>query len=183
MEALWNLEDKWKLTTQEAVGLFACTALVVIGLCTATILKKKKKKKNDRRKQMLELDHESVAGSIQIDWNEQNCHWVPVKKVLMGSVRWCGANKWGEGERPPPLLSFRRYEPGVGWQSHNSDSPVWQRPILMGEKCELPSFSGLILYDERGQVLDHSVDESSHNEITLQGKSTAVVKTMLKDLL
>ncbi|GKV04233.1 hypothetical protein SLEP1_g16420 [Rubroshorea leprosula] len=168
MEALWNLEDKWKLTTQEAVGLFACTALVVIGLCTATILKKKKKKKNDRRKQMLELDHESVAGSIQIDWNEQNCHWVPVKKVLMGSVRWCGANKWGEGERPPPLLSFRRYEPGVGWQSHNSDSPVWQRPILMGEKCELPSFSGLILYDERGQVLDHSVDESSHNEITLQ---------------
>ncbi|CAI0441025.1 unnamed protein product [Linum tenue] len=30
---------------------------------------------------------------------------------------------------------------------------VWQRPILMGEKCELPKFSGLILYDERGRPL------------------------------
>uniref|UniRef100_A0A0D9VFH7 Uncharacterized protein n=1 Tax=Leersia perrieri TaxID=77586 RepID=A0A0D9VFH7_9ORYZ len=29
--------------------------------------------------------------------------------------------------------------------------PVWQRRILMGMRCELPRFSGLILYDEHGR--------------------------------
>jgi hypothetical protein len=29
--------------------------------------------------------------------------------------------------------------------------PVWQRRILMGMRCELPRFSGLILYDEQGR--------------------------------
>lgn len=48
---------------------------------------------------------------------------------------------------PTPLLVKREI---VGGQSHNSTAAVWQRPILMGEKCELPRFSGLILYDQRG---------------------------------
>lgn len=30
------------------------------------------------------------------------------------------------------------------------DSPVWQRTILMGERCEPPVFSGLVFYDECG---------------------------------
>lgn len=30
---------------------------------------------------------------------------------------------------------------------------VWQRRILMGMRCELPRFSGLILYDEQGRRL------------------------------
>ncbi|XP_047050902.1 uncharacterized protein LOC124656148 [Lolium rigidum] len=32
--------------------------------------------------------------------------------------------------------------------------PVWQRRILMGVRCELPRFSGLILYDEQGRRLN-----------------------------
>uniref|UniRef100_A0A0A9FPY8 Uncharacterized protein n=1 Tax=Arundo donax TaxID=35708 RepID=A0A0A9FPY8_ARUDO len=35
-------------------------------------------------------------------------------------------------------------------------TPVWQRRILMGTRCELPRFSGLILYDEHGRPLQSS---------------------------
>jgi hypothetical protein len=38
-------------------------------------------------------------------------------------------------------------------------TPLWQRRILMGTRCELPRFSGLILYDEHGRPLQ----SSSHN--------------------
>lgn len=31
--------------------------------------------------------------------------------------------------------------------------PLWQKNILMGGKCQLPDFSGVILYDADGQVV------------------------------
>ncbi|XP_021288208.1 uncharacterized protein LOC110419467 [Herrania umbratica] len=184
MEALWDLEEKWKLTTQEAVLLLACAASAVVGLCAATVLKKKRKAQKKRM-----VDRDGVAdGAVQAKWCEPSCNWVSAKRVLMGSVMWSGANRWGERsfgweERPPPLLGLEGYDSCAGWRSHNSDSPVWQRPILMGEKCELPRFSGLILYDERGQLLDHSVKGGSDQQDTLQEKTTAAVRTTLRDLL
>ncbi|XWS10186.1 hypothetical protein CRYUN_Cryun39dG0053800 [Craigia yunnanensis] len=182
MEALWNLEEKWKLTTQEAVLLFVCAASAVIGLCAATVLKKKA-----RKKQMADQDP-VVDGLVHAKWCEPSCNWVSAKRVLMGSVMWSGANRWGEGsfsweERPPPLLGLEGYNSSVGSRSHNSDSPVWQRPILMGEKCEFPRFSGLILYDERGQLLDHSIKGSYDQENNPQEKSTEAVRTTLRELL
>ncbi|XVF79114.1 hypothetical protein PTKIN_Ptkin14bG0193500 [Pterospermum kingtungense] len=182
MEALWSLEDKLKLTTQEAIILFVCSASAVIGLCAATVLKKMARKKRMR-------DREQVAdGSVHGKWCDSSCNRVSAKRVLMSTVMWSGANRWGERsfgweERPPPLLGLEGYDSGVGWRSHNSDSPVWQRPILMGEKCELPRFSGLILYDERGQLLDNSINGSSDQENHPQAKPTAVVKTTLRELL
>lgn len=155
MEALWNLEDKWKLTTQESLLLLVCTAVAVVGLCTATILKRKAQKEKVTHKD------NCVNKSIDVKWTEPSCNWVSIKRVLVGSLRWSGAKKW-----EPQLLGLQEGGEGggVGWQSHNSESPVWQRPILMGEKCELPRFSGLILYDERGKLLDHSVKETFHND-------------------
>lgn len=38
-------------------------------------------------------------------------------------------------------------------QGQQHRSPVWQRAILMGERCKPPTFSGLILYDEQGNRL------------------------------
>jgi predicted acyl esterase len=32
-------------------------------------------------------------------------------------------------------------------------SPIWQHTILMGERCKRPTFSGLILYDDKGNPL------------------------------
>ncbi|XVF18454.1 hypothetical protein REPUB_Repub11eG0022900 [Reevesia pubescens] len=180
MEALWSLDEKLKLTTHEAVLLFVCTASAVIGLCAATVLKKKA-----RKKQMVDQDPVE-DGPVHTKWCEPSCTWVSAKRV--GSVMWSGANRWGERsfgweERPPQLLGLEGYDSRVGWRSHNSDSPVWQRPILMGEKCELPRFSGLILYDEKGQLLDRSIEGSSDQENNPQEKSTAIVRTTLRDLL
>lgn len=42
---------------------------------------------------------------------------------------------------------------GVQEQQMPHRSPVWQRTILMGERCKRPTFSGLILYDEKGNPL------------------------------
>ncbi|KAE8124642.1 hypothetical protein FH972_019508 [Carpinus fangiana] len=178
MEALWNLEDKLRLSTQKALLLLFCASFAAIALCTATVLKK-----TGRRKQL--PHHDMVAG----DDSMRSCSWVSIKKVLMCSMRWSRANKWegeriggrtnkweGEriGERPTPLLGLE------GWESHNSVSPVWQRPILMGDKCELPRFSGLILYDERGRLLNESQKEEN---TTRQVETAAAVRTTLRDLL
>ncbi|OAY54483.1 uncharacterized protein LOC110610789 [Manihot esculenta] len=190
MEAMLNLEDKWNLTTQQALLLFACTAFALIGLCTATMLKRKA-----HRKQMANQDP-AASDTYQLRYN----NWVRIRRMLMEAFRWSKANKWEEkrvgnlGEtsplppqpQPQPLLGFEDCESSVsfdlGSQSHNSVSPVWQRPILMGEKCELPRFSGLILYDERGRLLHHSL-ASAHKENLHHEKRAAVLKTTLRDLL
>ncbi|KAE8678108.1 hypothetical protein F3Y22_tig00111445pilonHSYRG00182 [Hibiscus syriacus] len=181
MEALWSLEEKWKLTTQEAVIVVVCAASAIVGLCAAAFLRKKARKKPVS-------DRDTVSDCpTNAKWCEPSCGWVS-KRILMGSVMWSGAKRWRERsfrweERQPPLLGLEEYEGGVGLRSHNSESPVWQRPILMGEKCELPRFSGLILYDERGQLLDDSIERSSDQGDDHQGKSIAVVRTTLRDLL
>ncbi|KAE8720339.1 hypothetical protein F3Y22_tig00020307pilonHSYRG00011 [Hibiscus syriacus] len=36
------------------------------------------------------------------------------------------------------------------------EQPVWQKNILMGEKCELPDFSGVIIYDSQGNIVTPS---------------------------
>ncbi|CAN0925418.1 hypothetical protein LINGRAHAP2_LOCUS34745 [Linum grandiflorum] len=58
----------------------------------------------------------------------------------------------------------------------STSQPVWQRPILMGEKCELPKHSGLILYDERGRPLHHD-----HHQIPENNRRKG--RTTLKDLM
>ncbi|CAO2834071.1 unnamed protein product [Amaranthus hypochondriacus] len=40
----------------------------------------------------------------------------------------------------------------VGENQHVS-GPVWQKNILMGGKCQLPDFSGVIIYDSVGNVV------------------------------
>ncbi|KAL9438011.1 hypothetical protein AB3S75_023803 [Citrus x aurantiifolia] len=186
MEALWNLEDKWKLTTRESLLLFVCAAVAVVGLCTVTILQRKAQKTK-----VVDVD-DGPSKSVHGKLGEPSCGWVSIKRMLMSSARWSGAKKWkdrrcieGCREGDPPLLGLQEISEagGVGWQSHNSASPVWQRPILMGEKCELPRFSGLILYDERGKPLHHSLKATSFKDDIHQEKSAAVVRTTLKDLL
>ncbi|KAL4351810.1 hypothetical protein GQ457_06G008140 [Hibiscus cannabinus] len=36
------------------------------------------------------------------------------------------------------------------------EQPVWQKNILMGEKCQLPDFSGVIIYDSEGNLVTPS---------------------------
>uniref|UniRef100_A0A7N0TDV8 Uncharacterized protein n=1 Tax=Kalanchoe fedtschenkoi TaxID=63787 RepID=A0A7N0TDV8_KALFE len=189
MEALWRLEDKWNLSTHGAVILFICAASLLMGVCAATVLKRRSAAKRDR--------------PARPKWSETGCicSWGgSMKRVLMGSVRWCAASKWGEqnvagtwqdGPSPSPLLGRGKQEEeekgpasaAAGLQSHNSESPVWQRPILMGEKCEMPRFSGLILYDERGQPLHRAPKYVADINKQVLEKTPAAARTTLRDLL
>lgn len=161
MEALWNVEDKWNLTTQEALILLGCAALALIGLGVVTFLKRSRRKVTAEKP--LEAQ-ESERFRFHSGPSRGGLVEAIVRRVLMGSLRWSRAKKWEE--RPPPLLVVEGGQ--EGWHSHNSESPVWQRPILMGEKCELPRFSGLILYDERGRLLR----ETYHHQVRAQGRSS-----------
>ncbi|XP_016487418.1 uncharacterized protein LOC107807525 [Nicotiana tabacum] len=147
MDALWNLEDKWKLSTQESVAFLVCTCSLVIGVCIVTAFIKRRAA--NRRKGLV-----SQEPCMDIEWSEPkllSLSSTTVKKVLKSSVRWSSASKWEEKrsrshtERISPLLVAEDQLEGDSyrWQSHNSDSPVWQRPVLMGEKCQTKSVTPL----------------------------------------
>lgn len=180
---LWNLEDKWKLSTQQSIAIFSCTCSLVIAICIVTVLIRRRAA--TRRKGLVGQDPCSSSTDNNIEWSEPkllSSSSTSVKKVLTNTLRWSGPSKWEEKksrshtERVSPLLDGESGQ----WHSHNSDSPVWQRPILMGEKCELPRFSGLILYDERGRPVHHvDNDQFSFNQENVD----VVGRTTLKDLL
>uniref|UniRef100_A0A803NXW1 Uncharacterized protein n=1 Tax=Cannabis sativa TaxID=3483 RepID=A0A803NXW1_CANSA len=170
--ALRNIGDRvMRLSTKQALILFLFAAASVLGLIVAmtTILLKQLK----FRKAQLQLPPPEPACGLA----------AVVKRVLISSVRWSGPRKWpGEtgsggswGENSPlPLLEKK--------MSLNKDSPVWQRPILMGEKCELPRFSGVILYDENGRLLCDNARNSCNLNLP-QEERTGVMRTTLRDLL
>ncbi|KAI8558003.1 hypothetical protein RHMOL_Rhmol04G0055200 [Rhododendron molle] len=171
MDALWNLEDKWKITTQKAVFAFTCTAFLVCGICIAAAIRRRARQRQLVSQEPSEEYHAEATKRLEPQLLRLgSCG--SIKRVLTGSVRWSNARKWGERgssrsrrERAAPLLVGRGREREVGCQSHNSMAPVWQRPILMGEKCELPRFSGLILYDERGRSVHSSgIGTTDHHQ-------------------
>uniref|UniRef100_J3LAU7 Erythromycin biosynthesis protein CIII-like C-terminal domain-containing protein n=1 Tax=Oryza brachyantha TaxID=4533 RepID=J3LAU7_ORYBR len=58
--------------------------------------------------------------------------------------------------RTEPVISIHQVQPGVGEGEAGDGMPppcVWQRNILMGGKCQLPEFSGVINYDAAGNVV------------------------------
>uniref|UniRef100_A0A7N0V0M6 Uncharacterized protein n=1 Tax=Kalanchoe fedtschenkoi TaxID=63787 RepID=A0A7N0V0M6_KALFE len=133
MEALWRLEDKWKLSTHGAVILLVCAASLFMGVCAAaTVFKRRSAAKRDQS-----------ADFARPKWPEAGCacSWGgSMKRVLMATVTWSGASK---SRRGAPSVA------AVGRQSHNSESPVWQRPILLGKKCEMPRFIPHVEQQER----------------------------------
>ncbi|XP_043719618.1 uncharacterized protein LOC122667417 [Telopea speciosissima] len=49
----------------------------------------------------------------------------------------------------------QQVQPGYGEESMagQQDVCVWQKNILMGEKCQVPDFSGIIVYDSAGNIV------------------------------
>ena len=43
--------------------------------------------------------------------------------------------------------------------------PIWQRRVLMGVKCQLPRFSGMILYDESGRPVCSGIRDRSRDQV------------------
>lgn len=184
MEAL---EQKWKRTTHQPILLPLCTCFAIFVLCTAMVFKIK-----TRRKQV--MDHGTIEVSSKDEkWFEPSCNWancVPIRRALVGSVRWSCAKRWEEGnfgggwrEKKTPLLGLENSrEDGIGRLSYNPVSPVWQRPILMGERCQLPRFSGLILYDDKGRLLDHSAKRTRLKNNNTHQVSSPWVHNLYKSL-
>lgn len=40
-----------------------------------------------------------------------------------------------------------------GFSGEQQGVPIWQKNIIMGGKCQLPDFSGVIIYDSEGNVV------------------------------
>ncbi|XP_062218942.1 uncharacterized protein LOC133918869 [Phragmites australis] len=56
--------------------------------------------------------------------------------------------------------------------------PIWQRRVLMGVKCQLPRFSGMILYDESGRPVCSGI----RDRVRDQEKHAAAI-SVLRDML
>ncbi|XP_044959979.1 uncharacterized protein LOC123411115 [Hordeum vulgare subsp. vulgare] len=56
--------------------------------------------------------------------------------------------------------------------------PIWQRRVLMGVRCQLPRFSGMVLYDERGRPVGGGVRDRARD----QEKHAAAIDNILRDL-
>ncbi|CAL0303716.1 unnamed protein product [Lupinus luteus] len=198
MEALSNFEDKLKFSTQGAILLLACASFALVFVCIVIILKRKACNNNKIVHQEGDIDDNettmttttsttrttSTTTTTTTEWSGPSCGWISVKRVLWSRASKLEDNIGWQKKRGSPLLGLQRH--GVdesGWQSHNSTSAVWQRPILRGEKCELPSFSGLILYDEKGRLLRDSETETHCKDTSEQENTVVTVRTTLRDLL
>ena len=73
------------------------------------------------------------------------------EQVNENGSRKTGAKTHGSRKTEEPLNTINLQQQ----QQHQFQlrSPVWQHTILMGERCKRPTFSGLILYDEKGNPL------------------------------
>ncbi|GJN19699.1 hypothetical protein PR202_gb07001 [Eleusine coracana subsp. coracana] len=56
--------------------------------------------------------------------------------------------------------------------------PIWQRKVLMGVRCQLPRFSGMILYDESGRPVCSGVRDRAR-ELEKHAAAIAVLRDML----
>ncbi|XP_021771460.1 uncharacterized protein LOC110735578 [Chenopodium quinoa] len=45
------------------------------------------------------------------------------------------------------------YSPTEAGENQYVSGPVWQKNILMGGKCQLPDYSGVIIYDSAGNTV------------------------------
>ncbi|KAK8914178.1 hypothetical protein KSP39_PZI024276 [Platanthera zijinensis] len=170
MTALLHLPSTRSLLVCGALILFLLAIVVTIGLCIANVLRKKREAAERTVEIALpgETGEKTVAG------------WGGIGEVLARKMRW--------SRRTEPVATE---ESGVGWQDVEAGgvmattagvrggtsaavSPLWQRRVLMGDRCQMPRFSGLILYDEAGRLLRRNSGK--------QEKPVAPATT-LKDLL
>ncbi|KAL5207763.1 hypothetical protein ABZP36_032198 [Zizania latifolia] len=57
--------------------------------------------------------------------------------------------------------------------------PIWQRRVLMGVKCQLPRFSGMVLYDERGRPVCSGVGRDRARDQEKHAAAIMVLRDML----
>ncbi|KAI4352780.1 hypothetical protein L6164_007000 [Bauhinia variegata] len=56
-------------------------------------------------------------------------------------------------EEPEPIIEINNQEVMLGTNSEQQEVSLWRKNILMGGKCQLPDFSGVIIYDSEGNIV------------------------------
>ncbi|KAK9674232.1 hypothetical protein RND81_12G219700 [Saponaria officinalis] len=207
MDALWSLEDKWKISTRKAVALLVFTVISVI-LVSATVIVIFLRKKGNRNRIACHVldDDETESSSSSSSSSLSSSVMNEDQNVILSSPCWSMAHKWSNEEYMVKckywriLKEMKIMSKCIKYTCVGSKlKPVWQRPILMGEKCEFPKFSGLILYDNKGRQLPHHrqhdqqfANSTSHNNVEQlmvnyqdipEGENIGSRNTLLKDLL
>lgn len=170
MDTLWNVEEKLHLSTPTSAALLVFSIALVIGVCIAIFrLARKGRNRVEAEFSADEADDRSLKSSS--GYCSSCDRELLVKDVLSESFRWSKAQRWEESDRGGVFERLRWWRRGgnevrrsAKWRlGSGRRAPVWQRPILMGEKCELPRFSGVILYDENGQPLHQDHRQGNEN--------------------
>jgi len=77
----------------------------------------------------------------------KSAHKFPGRALINSSKKLLISRKWGRKEDEEEA-----YDRAVMEEEGGGDS-VWQRSILMGERCQPPDFPGVIIYDNKGNRL------------------------------
>ncbi|OAY67507.1 hypothetical protein ACMD2_20966 [Ananas comosus] len=148
--------------------LFLLVAAAVAGMCVSTTFARRNKRFS-AQKHAAAADAAAAADSNENELTLRKASevqriasagWCMIKRIFVCSAR----------TSTPTPVGCEASEEGARWELTVDDGawdgyrspaaaaalPLWQRKILMGERCELPRFSGLILYDECGRPLQTS---------------------------
>ncbi|KAL6846302.1 hypothetical protein ACP4OV_023750 [Aristida adscensionis] len=149
-----------------------------MGLCLSVALWKDKPKLCDGRAAVRRGGHGANGGGDGVceygvlgggGGGGKNVLWLPEEKVVMGAS-------------PAAVLGVvRRGEEGAAAAAASGGTParaIWQRRVLMGGRCRLPRFSGMILYDESGRPVCAGLRDTARD----QEKHAAAI-SVLRDLL
>ncbi|PKU80140.1 hypothetical protein MA16_Dca026536 [Dendrobium catenatum] len=162
MSTLLHLSTTGSLTISEALFFFLLAALMTVGLCSTAALR--------RKKEFAEGEEKINLPAARFEKEEQGEKWTVgwggISEVMARVLCWSGRNErleldeggvgWRDVEATTATATAAAAAVAAGGvDSGNSVamSPLWQRRILMGERCQMPMFSGVILYDERGRLL------------------------------
>ncbi|XP_039124263.1 uncharacterized protein LOC120260768 [Dioscorea cayenensis subsp. rotundata] len=154
--------------------------VVFTGLCVTALLRKKNMKNstlvnNDNEEEEEDDDDDEEEEEEE----EEGSGWERTRKMLARTLRWSEATRW---QNEWAAMAEMRCNSRRDEHRNAMASPLWKRRILMGEKCELPRFSGVILYDEHGFPLRDSPREEIDQHSYYRDEPVKVLTT-LKDLL
>lgn len=173
METHSDPTHPWKLcSAQEALLLLIFAAVAIVGLCASGTLRKKRilteKATAEQADGVVEVADKNE--SIGKPADEQTVSsWGAIKKVLMSSLHWNEGTKRmvsdnsGKSQEEMEMMDDLGGPEGC---ENMTGLAIWQRRILMGERCQLPRFSGLILYDELGRPLHSSSNKDTPHQVS-----------------
>lgn len=128
-----------------ALGFVAGVCAMALMICLCSTFCGRENRLIQSKESMSEEGSSPSSGKTPKKWINLNLSLSSKRLLSMKKTKSIAST---EGELTAYDVNFVKEEGG------GVESPVWQRSILMGERCEPPSFSGHIFYDEFGNRVD-----------------------------